>query len=258
MQPSPRGLLRRMRASAPTFKSPAPPQVSSYYAGDASAADVGQRTCGGAAQLVAGMDIPGQWWTLFHSTALNQLVTKRCRSNPNTGGRAGGTARRRTKTPLRRGGTYFPGVQADYAFSRQRNPVGTLSPTLSSGASIFNLHTAQVSVSYVFDVFGANRRQVESLQAQADSQHFQLEATYLTLTANVVTAAIQEAALRAQIAASQRHRSQRARGGRDPGPSVRAWARSPGPTSWPRRRRWRPRRRHCRRCRSNSPSSAIC
>ena len=38
-------------------------------------------------------------------------------------------------------------------------------------------------------------------RAQAEASRFQLDATYLTLTANVVTAAIQEAGLRAQIAA---------------------------------------------------------
>ena len=48
----------------------------------------------------------------------------------------------------------------------------------------------------------ATGAQVESLQAQADSQRYQLEAAYLTLTSNVVTAAIQEASLRAQIAAT--------------------------------------------------------
>ena len=59
-------------------------------------------------------------------------------------------------------------------------------------------------MAYVPDVFGGTRRQVESLKAQADSQRFQLEATYLTLTSNVVAAAVQEAALRGQIEATKR------------------------------------------------------
>ena len=59
-------------------------------------------------------------------------------------------------------------------------------------------------MSYVPDVFGANRRQVESLAAQAEASRFELDATYLTLTANVVTTAIQEAGLRAQIAGTER------------------------------------------------------
>ena len=75
------------------------------------------------------------------------------------------------------------------------------SPTgIAPETSIFNLFTGQVQVSYSPDVFGGVRRNVESLQAQADNQRFQLEATYLTLTANIVVAAVQEASLRGQIA----------------------------------------------------------
>ena len=38
---------------------------------------------GGAAQrLIAGMDIPGQWWTLFRSPELNALVEEALRANP--------------------------------------------------------------------------------------------------------------------------------------------------------------------------------
>ena len=58
-------------------------------------------------------------------------------------------------------------------------------------------------MSYAPDVFGGTRRQIESLAAQAEYQRFQLEAAYLTLTSNVVVAAVQEASLRGQIAATQ-------------------------------------------------------
>ena len=64
-------------------------------------------------------------------------------------------------------------------------------------------------MSFVPDVFGANRRTVESLEAQAEDQRFQLEATYLTLTSNVVAAAVQEASLRGQIAANRGDRSRK-------------------------------------------------
>src|SRR6202043_3601306 len=101
-------------------------------------------------------------------------------------------------------GAYFPDVQASFDPSRNQNAIGVLAPTLSSGTALFNLYTAQVSVTYVPDVFGANRRQVESLAAQAEAAGFQLDATYLTLTANVVTTAIQESGLRAEIAATER------------------------------------------------------
>lgn len=182
-------------AVGPNFKPPAPPPVSGYLKEPLPS------KVGSDQKLVVGMDIPGQWWTLFHSTTLSGLVQEALRENPTVAAAQAALRAANEMTAAQRG-TYFPSLQAGYAFSRQRNPVGTLSPTLSSGASIFNLHTAQVSVSYVFDVFGANRRQVESVQAQADWQRYQREATYLTLASNVVTAAIQEAALRAQIAAT--------------------------------------------------------
>ena len=67
----------------------------------------------------------------------------------------------------------------------------------------FSLVTPTLNVSYAPDVFGGTRRQIESLTAQAEYQRFQLEATYLTLTSNVVVAAVQEASLRGQIAATQ-------------------------------------------------------
>ena len=59
-------------------------------------------------------------------------------------------------------------------------------------------------MSYLPDVFGATRRAVERRKAQDESTRFQLEATYLTLSSNVVVTAVQEASLRGQIAATER------------------------------------------------------
>jgi NodT family efflux transporter outer membrane factor (OMF) lipoprotein len=67
----------------------------------------------------------------------------------------------------------------------------------------FSLYTPQVNVSYVPDVFGLNRRTVESLKAEEGQARFALAATHITLSANVVTAAIEEAALRGQIDATR-------------------------------------------------------
>jgi outer membrane protein TolC len=66
------------------------------------------------------------------------------------------------------------------------------------------MRNGQVVVAYAPDVFGGTRREVESLGgATAEFQRFQLEAAYLTLTSNVVAAAVQEASLRGQIAATE-------------------------------------------------------
>ena len=84
-------------------------------------------------------------------------------------------------------GKLLPSVDANSSATRQQ-----FSPAEFGGGgapSIFNLFQATVNVSYAPDVFGGQRRQIESTQAQADYQRFELEATYLTLTSNVVTAA---------------------------------------------------------------------
>ena len=85
--------------------------------------------------------------------------------------------------------------------SKTRQKVsGTTSGTASS--PILTLSSASLSVSYAPDVFGGTRRQIESSTAQAEYQRFQLEATYLTLSTNVVNTAVSLASLRDQIAAT--------------------------------------------------------
>ena len=183
-------------AVGPDFKRPDAPKVTGY-----SAEPLPAQKGTDAQTYVSGQDIPAQWWTLFHSPALDDLVQQSLTTNP-TLQAAQAALRQANELVAAQKGSYFPQVGAEYDFSRNRDPTGTLQPALNSGQPVYNLHTAQVSVSYMFDLFGLNRRQVESLEAQADSQRYQLEAAYLTLTANVVNAAIQEASLRAQIAAT--------------------------------------------------------
>jgi outer membrane protein TolC len=98
-------------------------------------------------------------------------------------------------------GKFFPLVEANFNPLRAQTPP-SLSPVPANGASIYNLFTAQLLVSYTFDVWDLNHRAVESLQALADVQRFQVEAAYLALTSNVVVAAITEASLRGQIEAT--------------------------------------------------------
>jgi NodT family efflux transporter outer membrane factor (OMF) lipoprotein len=61
-----------------------------------------------------------------------------------------------------------------------------------------------LTISYVPDVFGGTRRQIEVSAAQEELQRFLTEATYLTLTSNIALAAIQEASLRQQIDITKR------------------------------------------------------
>ncbi len=188
-------------AVGPDFQRPAAPNVDRYTQQPLSAQTASVDVKGGEAQrFVQGMDIPGQWWTLFHSKPLNDLIEQALKANPDLEA-AQAALRGAWENVYAQQGAFFPSVDANFNPTRQQT-AGVLSSPLANGSNIFSLHTAQVSVAYVPDVFGGMRRQVESLKAQADSQRFQLEATYLTLTSNVVAAAVGEAALRGQIEAT--------------------------------------------------------
>jgi NodT family efflux transporter outer membrane factor (OMF) lipoprotein len=188
----------------PNFHRPAPPSVDRYTAEALPSQTASAPGPGGAAQkFLAGQEVPRDWWTRFGSPELDALVTEALRANPNVQAAQAALRQAMENTAAQRG-SYFPTVQAGFDASRELDAVGVLSPNLTSGAALYNLYTPQVTVTYVPDIFGANRRAVESLAAQAEASRFQLDATYLTLTANVVTAAIQEAGLRAQIAATSR------------------------------------------------------
>ncbi|GGA48532.1 efflux transporter outer membrane subunit [Dyella nitratireducens] len=189
-------------AVGPNYHRPAPPAAQGYMEeGTPSATASAPGADGKAQHFKTDMDIPGQWWTLFQSQPLNGLIDDALKHNPDVA--ATQEALRQAMEDVRaQRGQYFPQVSAGIDPTRQKTGQ-VLSSALTSNSTLYNLTTAQLSISYVPDLWGANRRQVESLVAQADAQRFQLEATYLTLTSNLVNAAVQEAALRAQIDATQ-------------------------------------------------------
>jgi NodT family efflux transporter outer membrane factor (OMF) lipoprotein len=194
-------------AVGPDFKHPETPPAAGYSAQPApvtipATKDAADKTST-EQRVVQGLDIPGQWWTLFHSKELNTLIEQAIKANPDLQA-AQAALRVAQENYLAQRGVYFPTVQANFVPSRNRDPVGTLSPALASGNPVYSLYTAQVGVSYMLDVFGGNRRLVESASAQAAAQRFQMEAAYLTLTSNLVLAAIQEASIRAQIEATEK------------------------------------------------------
>lgn len=141
------------------------------------------------------------WWQAFGSDALNERVQRALAHNPDIDA-ATAALRQAQENMAAQRASFFPSAQVSYVPSRQRDAVGTLSPTLTSNATYYTLHTAQLSIAYAPDVFGLNRRSVESLRAQADNQRFELDAARLSLATNVVNAAIQEASVRAQIEAT--------------------------------------------------------
>ena len=148
-------------------------------------------------QLIGGMDIPTQWWRVFHSDDLDALVAEALKNNSTIEAAKAALRAAREQASAQRGADY-PSVAISMQPSHQAFAHDLATP-LQSGASVYDLNTTQVSVSYAPDLFGANARAVESLVAEADQQRFELEAARLTLASNVVLSAVQDALLRAQI-----------------------------------------------------------
>ena len=158
---------------------------------------------GDAAQrFVQNLDIPGQWWTIFHSRALNTLVADAIRNNPDLQAAQAALLRARETVQAERSG-FYPQVSGNFT-GAGGNVGDQVSSPLASNSPAYTLLTPQVTVAYVPDVFGLRQREVESVNAAAESERFRLEASYLTLTSNVVVAAIEEASLRGQIEAIKR------------------------------------------------------
>lgn len=190
-------------AVGPDFLRPTAPEGKDYALATITEPTASADVAGGAAQrFLRDMDIPGEWWRLFHSEPLNALIEQALKTNPNLAA-AEAALRVAQENASAQQGVYYPQISGNFTPSRQKTATGAVSPASATGGAYLTLYTAQLSVSFVPDVFGLNRRTVESLEAQAEGQRFQLEATYVTLTSNVVAAAIQEASLRGQIAATE-------------------------------------------------------
>jgi len=195
-------LLAAGCAVGPNFKQPAAPEVSRYTASPVEPTVSTDGVSGGEAQrFVPGADISSDWWTLFHSAPLNDLIDHSLANNPDLQAAQAALLAAREGVLAQRG-VYYPSVSGEFSATRQGQS-GVIAPTLASNALAYNLFTPEVTVSYVPDVFGLNRRTVESAQAQAEAVRFQMIATYNTLTANVVVTAIQQGSVRLQIEATQ-------------------------------------------------------
>jgi NodT family efflux transporter outer membrane factor (OMF) lipoprotein len=193
-------------AVGPNFQPAAAPDVTGYVKGNLASADAGPGSASVPGQrFLNGADVSARWWAAFKSEPLNELVRESVNHNPNLQAAEAAIKVARYNALAQRG-LYFPQLTGNSATQQilvanpqQVPPIPTAGPQ-----SEFSLVTNQLTVSFVPDIWGGNVRAVESLDATTEQQLFQLEAAFLTLTSNVVTAAIQEASLRGQIAATQR------------------------------------------------------
>ncbi len=180
----------------PNFTEPAAPAVTGYTAAPLKPT-ASARGQGGAAQhFVKGEDVAGDWWRLFHSKQIDAFVAEAVANHPDIQSAEAALREAREVAAAATSGL-FPSVTADGSVTRNRVA------STSGPASLYTLYNTNAPVSFTPDLFGGQRRGIEADLANADYQRFQLEATYLALTANVVTAAINDASYTDRIAATR-------------------------------------------------------
>lgn len=181
-------------AVGPDFTPPEPPAADRYT----------------AAPLAQGATLPSfdtaapvraDWWAIFGSAELDALVQAALDTSPTLAQARARLTQAQELLAARRGATELP--QADVAFgaARQRIDPATVGFPQAPNPGPFNVFSLGANVSYDFDLFGATRRDLESLGAEVDVQRFELDAARLMLAGNVVLTAIRSAELDAQEAA---------------------------------------------------------
>jgi NodT family efflux transporter outer membrane factor (OMF) lipoprotein len=180
-----------------------------YHVPPAPAAklSVPAQTSATAQSFAPGGDIAGDWWTLYQSPALNTLINNSLANNPSL--TAAQASLVQAEEALRAaGGQLLPSVSFAANVEREKPSAAEFASFGGNNAATnvtvqpFTLYNTSFSVSYTLDVWGETRRNIEGQLAQTEYQRDELEAAYLSLTGNVVTAAVQEASLQAQIDAT--------------------------------------------------------
>jgi NodT family efflux transporter outer membrane factor (OMF) lipoprotein len=183
----------------PNFHRPDAPSATRYTETPMPRETASVSGAAGATQRFVTGDLPAQWWSLYQSEPLERLVREAIAASPTLAAARATLRQAQENLAARSGALLYPAINGNASATREKLSNAAFD---QPGAQIFNLYNASINVSYMLDIFGGNRRQLEGFQALVDYQNYQLEGAYLALTSNIVTAAISEASLRAQLQAT--------------------------------------------------------
>jgi NodT family efflux transporter outer membrane factor (OMF) lipoprotein len=175
----------------PNFHAPAAPPDATYSM-------VGDDANIGPTRAAVGDKVVAEWWTLFHSPALDQLMRQAVAGNPTLEEARARLEASREAVKAESGRLMIDG---NAGAQRERANFNAFSGGSFSNFTIpgeppfnnnpeFNLYSIGATVSYNLDVFGGLKRRTESLQASSEEKARELDAAYLTLTGQVVEQAL--------------------------------------------------------------------
>lgn len=183
-------------AVGPDFVPAAAPDVGGYTAGRLASTGSADVSGGASQRFVRGADVSGVWWRALHSKQIDAFVREAIDNHPDLDA-AQAALRQAREVAAADTSALFPSITTNGSVTREQVPAAQSG--VSGPASLYTLYNTSVPVSFTPDLFGGKTRGIEADLASAEYQRFQLEATYLTLTSNVVSAAISDASYAAQI-----------------------------------------------------------
>ncbi len=177
----------------PNFKRPDPP-AAERYTSDTPAVE----SHSAATQHFAlGQEIKGDWWSLFGSESIDNVVQQALEHN-RTLEAAAQTLAESHELALAQAGLRYPQVGLTAGVGRQQYGAEFFGGDFSFPP--FTYFAAGPTVSYTLDYTGGIGRSIEQRQAQAEASRQQLDAAFLSVSGQAVMQAVTIASLRAQIA----------------------------------------------------------
>lgn len=153
---------------------------------------------GGTQSFAYGAAVADDWYRLFRSDALDQLVREALANNPDLQGARHGLAA--AQDELRAvSGAALPQIDATGQIGRAHINGSELYAPVKTINATGNRYEIGPSLAYDLDLFGGVRRSIESQQARTAAVRDQLRDTYVTLVDQVVVTAFDYAAVQAQI-----------------------------------------------------------
>jgi NodT family efflux transporter outer membrane factor (OMF) lipoprotein len=173
-------------SAGPDFVRPAAPAFGAY---DNDQIPTAKTSAPAASNIASGQALPAQWWELFHTQALSQVLDQAIAANQTL------VAARATLAQAQEGivqarSTWYPAISLGGSAGRSIVGNGTNQYFYGPQTTVSSQFSFGPSISYTFDVAGQTARTVEQAKANAENQHYQLAAAYLTLTGSAATQAI--------------------------------------------------------------------
>jgi NodT family efflux transporter outer membrane factor (OMF) lipoprotein len=187
-------LLSACTPVGPDYKAPDVPEAKAYTP-EKEVLTTKQR-------VAMGKQLEMDWWRLFASTPLDDLITQAMTDNY-TIAAAQETLEQAEDTVKAENGGLMPQFSLGATAARQKYGVALFGPS-NFKIPPFNAYEVGPSVNWDLDLFGGKQRSVERQLALAEYQSHELDAAYVTLTGSVVAEALEIAAAKGEIGAVEK------------------------------------------------------